>query len=72
MEVLKKEILNAKQVAEFLGRSPAAVRNLVLRRCIPYRKLAGRLVFLKNEIDEWIRNAPGLSINDLKNHDREY
>jgi len=68
LEAVKKQIWNTKEVGEFLGRSPAAVRNLVLRRCIPYRKLAGRLIFLKSEMEEWIHDAPGISINKLKSN----
>jgi len=62
------EILNTFEVAKFLGRSPGAVRNLVMRRGIPYRKLAGRLIFLKHELEEWIESSEGVKINDL---DRE-
>jgi len=69
LEVLSEEIWNTKEAGEFLKRSPAAIRNLVLRRRIPYRKLAGRLIFLRNEIEEWIHEAPGLTFEDLKNGD---
>jgi len=61
-----KEFLNTYEVAKFLGRSPAAIRNLVLRRAIPFRKVAGRLVFLRDEIESWIDNAPGMSFECLR------
>lgn len=47
--------------------TPAAVRNLVLRRKIPYRKPAGRLIFVRNEIREWIKLAPGLKLDEVEN-----
>lgn len=47
----RKEYLNAEENADFIGRSPGAVRNLVMRRAIPYRKVGGRLVFLRSEIE---------------------
>jgi hypothetical protein len=56
-----------RKVADFLGRSPGAVRNLVMRRSIPFRKVAGRLVFIEDEIVAWIKNAPGLSLEQIKN-----
>jgi excisionase family DNA binding protein len=56
-----------EQVAEYLRRTPGAIRNLVLRRAIPFRKPAGRLLFIKEEIDLWIRNSEGLSLDELKN-----
>jgi len=45
MDEKSRKIWNKKEIAEFLGRSPDAIRNLILRRKIPYRKLAGCLVF---------------------------
>lgn len=65
MEAAGKEILNTAEVGELIGRSPAAIRNLVLRRAIPYRKVAGRLVFLRDEIKIWIEGAPGVRLEDL-------
>lgn len=51
---------------EYLGRSPGAIRNLVLRRAIPFRKPGGRLVFIKSEIDAWIDAAPGLRLDEIE------
>ena len=58
--------MQTNEVAEFLGRSPGAVRNLVLRRAIPFRKVGGRLIFLKHEIDLWIEESPGLKLSDIE------
>jgi hypothetical protein len=52
--------------ANWHERSKGAIRNLVLRRAIPYRKPAGRLIFLKEEIDEWIKIAPGKTLDKMK------
>ena len=62
----EKEYLNAKDCAELLGRSPSAVRNLVMRRRIPFRKPAGRLLFLRHEIETWIENAPGVKLENMR------
>jgi excisionase family DNA binding protein len=59
-------ILSTTEAADLLRRSPAAVRNLVMRRAIPYRKPGGRLVFLKEELERWIRESPGVKIDDLR------
>lgn len=66
LEGIDKTVWNTFELAEFLGRSPGAVRNLVMRRAVPYRKLAGRLVFLKREILAWVEKAPGLKLEDLE------
>jgi hypothetical protein len=60
-----KEYLNTKDLAALINRSPAAVRNLVLRRRVPYRRVAGRLTFLRQEIEEWIDRSEGLKLEDL-------
>lgn len=61
-----KEYLNTEENANLIGRSVGAVRNLVLRRAIPYRKVGERLVFLRSEIEAWIQQAPGLSIEKFR------
>ena len=62
-----KEIyFDTSQCAKFLKRTPGAVRNLVLRRAIPFRKPGGRLMFLKSELKAWIEGAPGVRIEDIK------
>jgi len=58
--------LNTKQCGELIGRSPGAVRNLVYRRKIPFRKPGGRLIFLKSEIEAWIESAPGVKLEEIK------
>lgn len=62
-----KEFMNTEQVGRFINRSPGAVRNLVMRRKIPFRKPGGRLVFLRSEIEEWIKQAPGLTLEEWNN-----
>jgi hypothetical protein len=62
---LEKPILDTFETAQYLRRSPGAIRNLVLRRAIPFRKVAGRLVFLRCEIEEFVKNSPGLKLEDM-------
>ena len=64
MKISDEEILDTNQVARFLNRSPGAIRNLVMRRDIPFRKVSGRLIFLREEIVAWIENAPGVRVED--------
>jgi excisionase family DNA binding protein len=58
--------LNTDQAAKYIGRSAGAVRNLVLRRKIPYRKVAGRLVFFQDELEKWWDEWPGVRLEDLQ------
>ena len=63
----KSEYLNIADLASYIKRSKGAIRNLVMRRAIPYRKPGGRLLFIKEEIDEWIQTSPGMKLEDVEN-----
>jgi excisionase family DNA binding protein len=56
---------NTNQAAEYLGRTLGAIRNMVLRRQIPFRKVGGRLIFFKDEIDRWEDGCPGITAENL-------
>lgn len=61
----KGQLLDTNQIADYLNRTPAAIRNLVMRRMIPFRKVGGRLLFLENEIDQWVDRSEGVRLKDL-------
>lgn len=56
---------DVNQLSREIHRTPAAIRNLCLRRKIPFRKPAGRLVFVVEEIRQWVDRAAGLRLEDL-------
>lgn len=60
-----EQVWNTDEVAKHLKRTPGAVRNLVLRRAIPYRKAGGRLVFFPAEIQRWLEDSPGVRPEDI-------
>jgi len=64
------EYFSTAEASRFIKRSPAAIRNLVLRRMIPYRKPGGRLMFIKSELEQWIMNAPGVSMDEIQKEGR--
>jgi hypothetical protein len=61
------QYLTIEDLSSYIHRSKGAIRNLVLRRAIPFRKPAGRLIFLKEEIDQWVNVAPGKTLNEIRN-----
>ncbi len=63
---MPNEYLNTAQLSKLIGRSEAGIRNLVLRRRIPFRKPGGRLVFVRSEIEAWIDQAPGIRLEELE------
>jgi hypothetical protein len=64
------ELITLEENVLLIKRTPKAIRNMVMRKQIPFKKLAGRIVFDKDEIIAWIANAPGVSLDDLKRADR--
>ena len=62
------EHLDVKSIieAELPWLTPGAVRNLVMRRKIPFRKCSGRLIFLRREIREWVQFSEGLTFDEFK------
>lgn len=62
--------LDIKETSRKLSRSPGAIRNLVMRRRIPFRKAGGRLMFIEHEIEKWIQESPGLTLEDWKKENR--
>ena len=67
MKEPNEQYLTIEDLSTYIHRSKGAIRNLVLRRAIPFRKPAGRLIFLKEEIDEWIKIAPGKTLDEIRN-----
>ena len=64
----EREILDTKEAAEFLYGDRGRVNgiyNMVARKQIPYRKPTGRLVFLRSELMEFVRQAPGLKPEEI-------
>ncbi len=54
-----------------LGVSEGKVRNDVARGLLPHRKLGGRIFFLIDEVDEFLRKLPGITVQEaLENMER--
>lgn len=61
-----KKYLTTNELTEMMGWTPGAIRNKVMRRQIPYRKVAGRLVFILSEIEKWIDESDGVKPENMK------
>lgn len=48
--------MNSKQLSQYLGITTTAVGNLRIRK-IPYYKIGGRIMYKKQEIDEYIEST---------------
>lgn len=61
----REDLLYVSDAARYLGKTEGALRMLVARELIPFRRAAGRIIFFRHEIDEWLEGAPGIRPQDL-------
>jgi hypothetical protein len=56
-------LLDLNTAAEYLSMTPAALRELVRRKQIPFRYQGTKLVFPIEDLIAWVRALPGLSVS---------
>ena len=56
------EIMNVKEVAEYLKCSQSSIRNLVRDKKIPVFKINSKLNFNKSAIDNWVHTQEIMSL----------
>jgi len=61
-----KAYLTTDDVADLLGRTPKAIRRMVERGQLPYRKLGRRVLFLREELEAFIEALPGVRPTDVR------
>lgn len=55
--------LDVEGAAEHLRSTPSAIRSLVQRREVPFRKAPnGRLLFSRAELDAWVTSTAGATL----------
>lgn len=52
-----RTMISKEEAAKVIGRSTATIQNLVTKKSIPHYKVAGRLMFSKEELNEWLDAA---------------
>jgi excisionase family DNA binding protein len=66
---MDREVMSTSAAAAFLDCTPTALYKLVSRRAIPYRKKGKKLLFLRSELTQFLRELPGLKLEDLATRD---
>jgi excisionase family DNA binding protein len=66
---MDRETMCTSAAAAFLDCTPTALYKLVSRRAIPYRKKGKKLLFLRSELTQFLRELPGLKLEDLATRD---
>lgn len=50
------EILNIKELSEYLKVSTSTIRRLILKKEIPFFKISSQFFFNKESINQWIKS----------------
>ncbi|RLL45484.1 DNA-binding protein [Oceanobacillus piezotolerans] len=53
---MDKEVMNVKEIADYLGLHTDTVYDLVRDNAIPHFKIGKRILFSKEAIENWIRS----------------
>lgn len=71
---LNGALLDVHHAALFLGGSTPRdgkektnekqIRRLVARQLIPYRRIGARIMFLRHELEQWIEDLPGITLDE--------
>lgn len=58
--------LDVHACAGLLGTSPRAIRGMVAKKIIPHRRLAGRVIFIRTEIESWLVGLSGCTPEEAR------
>ena len=61
-------LLNVTSAARLLGLTPKALRRRIDRRTIPFKKLGRRIMFVQDELWDFIATLEGCSCEEAKNN----
>ncbi len=64
-------ILDIASAGAFLGVSGKMLRARVARRTVPFRRLGGRIVFLKSELEKFLESLDGVNLYQALGNLRE-
>ena len=75
MKVDKEKILTIQGVSDYTKLAKSTIYKKISETQIPHHKIGSRTLFMRDEIDEWIRNdgvmtdtIPEIKLINLKDH----
>ena len=60
------EALDVRSTAALLGGSEYQTRGLIARGLIPYRRLGGRIIVLRGELETFLAGLPGITAEEAR------
>jgi excisionase family DNA binding protein len=61
---LNGALLDVRHAAQFLGVTEKTLRARVARRLVPFKRLGGRVVFIKSDLETFLSALDGCSIDE--------
>ena len=61
-------VLDVRSAAEFLGTTEKTLRGMIDRQLVPFRRLNSRVVLLRSELDSFLIDLPGCTLDDARNN----
>ena len=59
-------MMDLRTTTGFLGGTEKHTRGLVARRMIPFRRLGGRIIFIRTELEQWLANLGGCNLAEAR------
>jgi len=60
------DLIDVASASQLLGCSQKILRARVARRIVPFRKLGGRIVFRRTELEQYIDGLPGVTVAEAQ------
>jgi hypothetical protein len=61
---LNGALLDVRHAAQFMGVTEKTLRARVARRVVPFKRLGGRIVFLKSDLEAFVSSLGGCSVKE--------
>jgi hypothetical protein len=61
---LGSEVLDVRSAAPPYFGTEKRARGMVARGLVPYHRMGGRIIFIKAELEEWLRTLPGVTLEE--------
>jgi hypothetical protein len=58
--------LDVRGAAALVGDTEKGIRGKAARRLIPFRRLGGRIIFLRSELETWLSSLDGCTLDEAK------
>jgi hypothetical protein len=59
-------VLDVRGAAAFLGTTEKTIRGMISRQLIPYRRLNSRIILVRSELERFLVDLPGVTIDEAK------